>query len=129
MKHISVGLRNRDIVFNVALYLPIGDIRNFCQTCKFYNDIIHQNEELWRQLVIRDYGVMEKFRENTWKCLYCQLREIVNGNCADICRFYPCIGSIRKITFQQKDTVYEYFIVGNNSVGKFSISFFGDDDT
>lgn len=58
-----------EIGHSFLLNLPITDISQLCQINKWYSQIC-QDDNFWRRLVKRDFGVSKLVNTDSYKCLY-----------------------------------------------------------
>ena len=57
-------------IFDLALFLPLSDITNYCQTSSKFNRIICDNDDFWRMKFIKDHEFNPIYYTGSWKDLY-----------------------------------------------------------
>lgn len=64
-----------EIIFNIALNIPLCNIINFCLINKRFNEIICNENYFWKQKFIKDFGDAT-FEVSDWKTLYMNANDV-----------------------------------------------------
>lgn len=78
MQAFDLVLLNSELAYEIALNMPLYELKNFCSTSQQYSDIC-RDEEFWRLRTQKDFPeFMNSKRAESWRNFYFRITDIVN---------------------------------------------------